>query len=67
MKTEIEIRDEIAQCVEEMRVIFLSTPSDLFTDTMAMRKSVNSYKEIKHLYWVLNETVPKDIELLRFN
>ena len=63
MRTEYEIRRRINTLIDEMYELS-NTNDDLFTHMTNMKKSVNNYEEIKHIYWILDEPVPKILKSL---
>ena len=65
MKTETEIRRQINLLVDEMYEIQESKPTDLFTHTHHTRKLMDNYKELKCIYWLLDEPLPENIKSLR--
>lgn len=65
MKSEHEIRQRIDELTSEMYKIKESKHTDLFTHIGEIKRSVSNYKELKHIYWMLDEPLPEFIESLR--
>lgn len=64
MKTETEIRERVHQLIEKMKVIKEEGKLEknnrlIYSDLM--NETLTHLTEIGHLYWLLDEPVPKDI------
>lgn len=65
MRSEYDIRRRIDFLINEMYKIKESQATDLFTHIHEIRKSANYYKELNHIYWMLDEPFPEIVESLR--
>lgn len=63
MLHENEIMERIDTLTAEMRAINGNPGQDLFSHMADLRKALDNYKEIKTIYWILDEPLPKNITL----
>ena len=65
MKTEYEIRNRIDLLISEMYEINDIGAGDLFTHMNNVKKSDTNYNELKTIFWILGEPLPRIVETLR--
>ncbi len=64
MRSNTEVQERVNSLIAEMKEMNEGPAPDLFTHMRYMRQSMDNYKELKTIYWMLSEPFPENIKSL---